>query len=112
MDMISNIPQQHTFQPISFNEQIALVSECLLMAGAIKRHNEDAALVFGENSTLAVVEDMVRVIDGADELLSELSEEHPLNAFEAQELSLVWNKLRHLVAATYQGSYFTSSSYN
>ena len=112
MDMISNIPQQHTFQPVSFDEQIALVSECLLMAGAIKRHNEDAAVVLGDNSTLAVVEDMVRVMEGADELLAELSEEQPLNAFEGQELQLVWNKLRHLVAATYQGSYFSNSLYN
>ncbi|ARN74639.1 hypothetical protein [Oceanicoccus sagamiensis] len=112
MDMISNIPQQHTFQPISFDEQVALVSECLLMAGAIKRHNEDAAIVFGDESTLDVVDDMARVMDGADELLAELTEEKPLNAFEAQELQLVWNKLRHLVAATYQGSYFSNSLYN
>ena len=114
MNMINNThlqDQQDSFQPILFQDQIPLVSECLLMAGAIKRHHEDA-VVLGDSRSLIVAAEMQQVMEGADALLAELFENSPVNASDAGELSMVWNKLRHLVAATYQGNYFSNTLYN
>ena len=108
MDVTANIHTGPQIQLSSLQDQVDLISECLLMAGAIKRHNEDAAMILGDVHATAIARDMSRVIDGADGLLTELDSNSPLNAFEAEELKMVWNKLRHLVSATYQGEYFST----
>lgn len=82
-----------------------------LWPGAIKRHHEDA-VVLGDSRSLTVAAEMQQVMEGADALLAELCGNNPLNASDASELRMVWNKLRHLVAATYQGSYFSNTLYN
>lgn len=112
MDMISYTQQHRNFQQSTYQDHITLLSECLLMAGAIKRHNEDAALMLGDNAARAMVEEMRTLMEGADGLLSVLSFEQDLDSFEALELRMVWNKLRYIVASTYQGQYFTSNNYN
>lgn len=112
MLILNDIPTRKIIQSISCQDQVELISECLLMAGAIKRHNEDAALLMGDTYALVDTTDMKRVIDGADSLLVDVVNDGPLNAFDLHELTMVWNKLRYMVTSTYQGEYFSSRNYS
>ncbi len=112
MEMIKNVPKRKLTQYISCDVQLELITECLLMAGAIKRHNEDAALLMGDARASSIINDMNRVLEGANNLLAEAKAEKPLNALEWHELRMVWNKLRYFVTSTYQGEYFSSKVAN
>lgn len=109
MDMISATFKQQP-QYFSHQDQIHCVSDCLLMARAIKRHNEDAALMLSSSEALTRVDEMNQIIDGAGGLLVALEGESTLNNFQTDELTMVWNKLSYLVMKTYQGPYFQSSN--
>ena len=112
MDMISDLMPQENIQLHSLQDQVNLVSECLLMAGAIKRHNEDAAIIVGDVDARLLADDMHKIIDGADGLLEDLENNQQLNSMQAEEIIMVWNKLRHIVSLTYQGRYFFNQGYN
>ena len=83
-------------------KQLKLVSSCLLMAGALKRHNEDAALVLGDSGFQHEAEDLARVMAGAENLFSALSHGCNLDPIEDNELNMMWNRLRHQVSGTFR----------
>ncbi|WP_101759844.1 hypothetical protein [Oceanicoccus sp. KOV_DT_Chl] len=111
MDMISNTPAQYSSPQFSFSDQVALVSECVLMAGAIKRHYDDALLITDAVENQPLIEEMSQVIEASNELLVDLSDSIPLNSFEVDELKMVWNRLHYLVAITYQGAFIPNAHY-
>ena len=82
-------------------KQQDLVSECLLMAGALKRHNEDAALILEDDFFQTEAEDLARVMSGAQCLLATLHKGCDMDPIEENELNMMWNKLRHQVSEAY-----------
>jgi hypothetical protein len=91
--------------------QLELLSSCLLMAGALKRHNEDAAVVLDDGFFQEEAEDLARVMSGADRLFTSLSQGCDLDPIEENELNMMWNKLRHQVSEIYQPKVTETGSY-
>lgn len=91
--------------------QLQLVSSCLLMAGALKRHNEDAAVVLNDGCFQEEAEDLARVMSGADHLFATLSQGCDLDPIEENELNMMWNKLRHQVSEIYRPKVTETGSY-
>lgn len=83
-------------------KQLDLLSDCLRMAGALKRHNEDAAVVLADRYFLEEAEDLARVMSGADHLYTALSHGCDLDPVEENELNMMWNKLRHQISEVYR----------
>jgi hypothetical protein len=82
--------------------QLQLVSSCLLMAAALKRHNEDAALLLGDSGFQNEAQDLGRVLAGAESLHAALSHGFDLDPIEENELNMMWNRLRHQVCASFR----------
>ena len=82
-------------------KQQDLVSECLLMARALKRHNEDAALILADDFFQNEADDLARVILGSERLLATLEKGCDMDPIEENELNMMWNKLRHQASEVY-----------
>ena len=92
-------------------KQQDLVSKCLLMAGALKRHNEDAALVLEDDFFQTEAEDLARVIVGAERLLATLKTGYDMDPIEENELNMMWNKLRHQISEAYPARVSETGAY-
>ncbi|HEB27571.1 MAG TPA: hypothetical protein ENI05_07315 [Porticoccus sp.] len=105
MDMANTTANRISFRISSPDNHRALISDCVFMAGAIKRHYSDVALMFDDKNARTIVGDMNVLIEGSDALLASLSENDTIEGFLLQELTMLWNKLHHLVTEAFQQVY-------
>lgn len=91
-------------------QYIEQLSDCKLMASALRHYHEQAVQMLSNPRSEFLACEMIKLIAGADSLMRRLQRDSELSQLDTFELKLVWNKLRNILSSTYYGSGFLSPS--